>query len=125
MAKQTYEGPELALRLYDAVVAGNPNAERKGAKMPYTSRNGHMFSFLDPSGTMALALPPEQRLEFLARYDSHLVEQHGRVMRDFVAVPTQLLERSAELQEWFDASYAWTGTRAPTPTTRSADRKGR
>ena len=89
--KSSYEGPELALRLYEAVVSGNPNAARKGAKMPYTSRNGHIFSFLDPSGTMALALPPDQRIEFLAREDSRLVEQHGRILNDFVAVPPQLL----------------------------------
>lgn len=116
--KKTYEGPEQALRSYEAVVAGNPDAERKGATMPYTSRNGHMFSFLDAGGTMALALPADRQAEFLDRYDSHVVEEHGRAMKDFVAVPDRLLARTTELQEWFNASYEWTGTRKPKPTTR-------
>ena len=116
--KKTYEGPERALRLYESVAAGNPEAERAGVTMPYTSLNGHMFSFLDAGGTMALALPADRQAEFLLRYNSHIVEQHGRVMKDFVAVPDHLLARTTELQEWFDASYEWTGTRKPKPTTR-------
>lgn len=118
--KNVYKGPESALRLYEAVVAGNPHAERKGATMPYTSRNGHMFSFLDAGGTMALALPADRQAEFIDRYDSHQVEQHGRLMRDFVAVPARLLKHTGELQEWFDTSYEWTGTRKPKPTSSPA-----
>ncbi len=116
--KKTYEGPERALQLYESVVAGNPHAERKGVTTPYTSRNGHMFSFLDAGGTMALALPADRQAEFLSSYDGHIVEQHGRVMRDFVAVPAWLLVRTTELQPWFDASVEWTGTRKPKSTTR-------
>jgi hypothetical protein len=120
--KKTYEGPERALPLYESVVAGNPLVERKGVTTPYTSRNGHMFSFLDAGGAMALALPADRQAEFLARYDTHVVEQHGRVMRDFVAVPARLLARTNELQPWFDVSFEWTGTRKPKPTTRPKKR---
>jgi hypothetical protein len=48
--KPTFEGPSAALNLYEAGVATNPEVDRKGAKTPCTSRNGHMFSFLDPTG---------------------------------------------------------------------------
>jgi hypothetical protein len=114
--KKVYEGPASALRSYEAVIEAIPDAERKGMTMPYTSRNGHMYSFLDARGMMALALPPDRQFEFIARYDTHVVEQHGRIMKDFVAVPTDLLERTTELQEWFDVSYEWAGTRKPKPT---------
>jgi hypothetical protein len=58
----TYEGPTKALDMYEAVVAGNPEVERRGATMPYTSLNGHMFSFLDKTGAMALRLPEDPDL---------------------------------------------------------------
>jgi hypothetical protein len=118
--KKGYEGPASALRLYDAVIGGNPDAQRNGVTTPYTSRSGHMYSFLDAGGTMALALAANDQAEFIARYNTHVVEQHGRVMKDFVAVPADLLDQTSELQAWFDLSYGWTGTRKPKPTTRRA-----
>jgi hypothetical protein len=36
------------LGLYDLIIATQPDVKRKGATMPYTSLNGHMFSFLTP-----------------------------------------------------------------------------
>jgi hypothetical protein len=35
--------------------------------MPYTSLNGHMFSFLTETGTMALRLPAGEREAFLKK----------------------------------------------------------
>ena len=75
------------LRLYEELVATRPGLERKGKTMPYTSVNGHMFSFLTPDGTLALRLPQAERDAFLETYDTTLVEQHGHVMREYVAVP--------------------------------------
>lgn len=116
--KSNFEGPVRAKRLYDALVAANANVEVKGASTPYTSRNGHMFSFLDTAGTLAIRLPAPLRGDFLAKYDSQIVEQHGRVMAEYVSVPTGLLSDTAELQAWFDESYEWIGTLTPKPTTR-------
>jgi hypothetical protein len=48
-----YAGPQERLRLYEGDVEATPGVERKGATLPYTSRNGHMFSFLDPTGSPA------------------------------------------------------------------------
>ena len=64
-----YPGPSEALEQYTAVVeAANTHATVKGAKSPYTSRNGHMYSFLTPEGVMALRLSDELSQEFRARY---------------------------------------------------------
>jgi hypothetical protein len=46
---------------------GHPKIERKGAANPYTSLNGHMFTYLNPSGTMVLRLPEKEREEFLKK----------------------------------------------------------
>ena len=114
-----YAGPPDRLRLYERVVEATPGVDRKGATMPYTSRNGHMFSFLDPSGSMALRLPADAREEFLASYGSNFAVQHGRTMREYVTVPGNLLGRTDELQAWLARSHEWIGTLKPKPTTRS------
>lgn len=88
----------------------------KGARNPYTARNGHMFSFLDADGTMALRLPDDLQDEFLARYESGPVVQYGSVMRGYISVPAGLLSDTDELREWFDKSYDWIGTLEPKPT---------
>lgn len=38
------------LAFYDKLIDTNPNFERKGKTMPYTSVNGHMFSQLNKAG---------------------------------------------------------------------------
>ena len=111
-----YEGPELSLGLFTDVVEGNPDTEVKGAKNPYTSRNGHMFSFLAPDGVMGLRLSDEHGAEFLDRYDSGPVMSYGSVMRGYVSVPDDLLENTAELHPWFDTSHEWIGTLPPKAT---------
>jgi hypothetical protein len=112
----SYAGPPARLELYGRVVATVNAVERKGATMPYTSRNGHMFSFLDPTGSMALRLSADDRDTFLAKYGTTLAEQHGRVMQEYVVVPDDLLERTDELAEWFARSYEWIGSLKPKPT---------
>lgn len=77
----TYNGPADRLERYSGLVAAHPEVDLKGAAMPYTSRNGHMFSFLDPTGTMALRLSPDDRREFIHRYQSAIAEQYGRQMK--------------------------------------------
>ena len=112
-----YQGPVQSLELYAAIVDGsNLDVALKGAKNPYTSRNGHMFSFLDAEGVMALRLSDELREEFLARYGSGPVTQYGSVMRGYVSVPTDLSAHTAELGEWFAKSYSWIGTLEPKAT---------
>ena len=110
-----YPGPPDALERYAAVVegAGEPV---KGAKNPYTSRNGHMYSFLDRDGAMALRLSDELRDEFLAEYESGPVMQYGSVMRGYVSVPADLMSDTDELISWFRRAHAWIGTLEPKPT---------
>ena len=92
-----YPGPPEALERYTAVVDGSASdCSVKGAKNPYTSRNGHMFSFLDADGVMALRLSGELGKEFLARYDSGPVVQYGSVMQGYVSVPDELLHNTGE-----------------------------
>jgi hypothetical protein len=110
---------DAVLRSYDALVATHPEVARKGKSMPYTSMNGHMFSFLMPDGVLALRLPPGDREAFLDRYGTRLVEQHGAVLKEYVAVPDDLLGRLDELKPWFDRACGYVGSLKPKKTTRA------
>jgi hypothetical protein len=46
MSKATDSTPADKLALYDKLVATLPAVSRKGATVPYTSVNGHMFNYL-------------------------------------------------------------------------------
>jgi TfoX/Sxy family transcriptional regulator of competence genes len=118
MGKAAASAPADKLELYEKLVATNPSVERKGATMPYTSLNGHMFSLLTKTGKLALRLPTEERDAFLKKYKTKLCEQYGVVQKEYVEVPDSLLKKTRELKKFFDLSYAYVASLKPKPTTR-------
>ena len=106
------------LELYEKLVATNPNVERKGATVPYTSVNGNMFSYLSKEGKLELRLPPEERKAFLKKHNAQLCQAYGVVQKEYVEVPDSLLASTAALKKYFDASYTWVSSLKPKPTTR-------
>jgi hypothetical protein len=123
MGKPAPSVPSQSLELYEALVATNPKVERKGAAMPYTSSNGHMFSFLTKSGSLALRLPSKERDAFLKKYKTSLCEQHGAVLKEYVVVPDALLKKTKELKPYFDTSFAYVTSLKPKPTTKKKPAK--
>lgn len=118
MSKASPGIPADVLELYERLVATNPGVERIGAAMPYTSLNGHMFSFLTSTGKLALRLPADERDAFLKKYKSRLCEQHGTVLKEYVEVPDGLLKKTQELKKHFQVSCAYVASLKPKPTTR-------
>ena len=118
MSKTTVPAVGQALSRYEKLIATNPKVERKGATMPYTSVNGHMFSFLTKMGGLALRLPEPERDAFLKKYKTTLCEQHGAVLKEYVEVPDSLLTKTQELKKFFDISYAYVAALKPKPTQR-------
>jgi hypothetical protein len=111
MAKpKTAAAPAAQLELYEKLVATNPKVERKGATVPYTSVNGHMFSYLSKEGKLALRLPDPDRHAFLKKYNASLCSAYGVVQPEYVEVPDSLLASTRELKKYFDASYAYVCT---------------
>ena len=106
--------------LYDKLLATNPNIERKGAANPYTSLNGHMFTYLNPSGTLALRLPEKEREEFLKKYKTTLFEAYGAVMKEYVTVPDSLLKNTRALQKYLELSYSYIKTLKPKSTKKNS-----
>jgi hypothetical protein len=108
------------LALYEKLIATNPNIERKGATHPYTSLNGNMFSYLHPSGRLALRLPVEEREQFLKKYKATLFEAYGVVQKEYVTVPDALLKNTKELRKYFDLSYRYVQTLKPKPSPKKS-----
>lgn len=108
--------PADKLELYEKLVKTNPKIERKGAANPYTSLNGHMFSYLNQSGSLALRLPNDEREKFLKKYKTTLFEAYGAVMKEYVTVPDSLLKDTKTLQRYFQLSYEYIKTLKPKPT---------
>lgn len=116
MKKAAAGAPADKVQLYEKLVASNPKVERKGAAFPYTSLNGHMFSILTKSGTLALRLPTAEREAFLKKYKTNLSVQFGIIMKEYVEVPEALLKNTRELKKFFDLSYAYVGSLKPKTT---------
>ena len=109
----------MSLERYERLVATNPDVERKGKTLPYTSLNGHMFSFLGEGETIALRLAPEERQAVIDRYGATLHEAHGAVMREYVRVPDALADDTDELTPWFERARAYVAGLKPKPTKRA------
>jgi len=111
------------LALYEKLIATNPAEERKGDTMPYTSLNGHMFSLLGKDGSVGLRLSKEDREEFIKKYNTELMKQHGVIMKEHVIVPDKLLANTKELKKYFDQSYEYIKSLKPKPTTKGKTAK--
>jgi hypothetical protein len=108
--------PAAKVELYEKLVKTHPKIERKGATMPYTSLNGHMFSYLSQSGAMALRLPEDAREEFLKKYKTMLFVAYGHIQKEYVTVPDALLEQTKELAKYLALSYEYVKAMKPKPT---------
>lgn len=119
MAKAKAEtAPPEKIALYDKLVATNPKVKRQGATVPYTSLNGHMFSYLSKEGKLALRLPTTEREAFLKKYKAKLCEAYGKVQAEYVEVPDALLSATRELKRYFDSSYEYVSSLKPKGTAR-------
>jgi hypothetical protein len=107
---------EDKIALFAKLVATNPLVALKGDTIPYTSLNGHMYSYLSKEGVLALRLPEKERKDFLEKYKTTLMEAYGIVQKEYVVVPESLLKNTDELKPWFESSYIYVGLMKPKPT---------
>ena len=125
MPKATAEtAPSDKLALYEKLVATNPKVERKGATVPYTSLNGHMFSYLSKDYKLALRLPPADRETFLKKYKARLCEAYGKVQPEYVEVPDSLLASTQELKKFFVPATPTSPRSNPSPPRKRSPDQG-
>jgi hypothetical protein len=110
---------EEKVELYNKMVAMHPAAILKGDTVPYTSLNGHMYSFLSKGDEVILKLPAGERVKFIEKYSTRLAENYGIVQKEYVVVPYSLLKNADELKPWFEISYLYTVPLKPKPAAKS------
>src|SRR6478735_2287868 len=110
--------PEREVALYEALIATHPEVERKGKSSPYTSINGNMFTILSADGVLGMRLGAADREAFVAIFSTSLYEAHGAVMKEYVAVPADLLAETEKLAPYLVKSYDYAKGLKPKPTTR-------
>ncbi len=120
MGKNKVEIPKEKLELYDKLIATNTDIQRKGVTMPYTSLNGHMFTYLSKTGSLGIRLPKEEKEAFLEKYKTTLFESYGAIMKEYVTVPEDLLSNTEELKPYLDKSYEYIKTLKPKPAKKKS-----
>ncbi|HAV77389.1 MAG TPA: hypothetical protein DCX53_08550 [Anaerolineae bacterium] len=93
------------LELYDKLVDKCPGFERKGKTGPYTSANGHMFSFLNKDGELGFRYSKEVQEKYLKEFETTIFKSHGAVMRGYVLIPDRMLDDMDKLAELLNESY--------------------
>ncbi len=88
---------EKILKIYDAIVEANPNFDRKGKTMPYTSANGYMFSLINKDDELGIRLSKSDTIAFDKAYGTNPFKSHGATMREYVLIPDALLKDSKTL----------------------------
>ena len=104
--------------MYEALVATHSDIERKGKSSPYTSINGNMFTVLSADSVLGMRLGAADREAFVETFGTGLYEAHGTVMKEYVAVPSELLAHTQKLASYLAKSYDYARGLKPKPTTR-------
>ena len=104
------------MQLYRQLLATHPEIELRGKNNPYTSHNGHMFTFISKDGVLAIRLPKEERNEFLEKYNTTLMESYGAVMKEYVRVPDDMLSDTNLLKKFLRLSFDYVKSLEPKPT---------
>ena len=107
------------LELYKQIISAVPDVECKGLNNPYTSLNGHMFSFLTKTGGLALRLPKVERDKFMDKFNTQNTEQYGTIMKEYVDVPDSLFKKTSEVQKYFIISFEYVSSLKPRPAKKS------
>jgi len=94
----------------------NPNFERKGKNMIYTSANGYMFSLLNKKGEIGIRLGKEAYTKFRNDYNATEYRSYGAVMREYVLIPDALLINLELLATYQQQSYDYVMSLPPKPS---------
>ena len=116
MSKKKHNIPLDLLAHYEKLIHTVPEIEIKGASTRYTSLNGNMFSFISKDGDIGLRLSEADRATFIEKFETELQVQHGRVMKEYVAVPESFFKNSKAIKKWMTQSYEYAKSLKPKPT---------
>jgi len=118
--KKTSVPPEK-LKLYEKLLASTPEIQAKsnfGAA--YTAINGNMYSLISKYGVVGIRLPEPARSAFLEKYGATIfrADPAWPPNKEYVAVPDELLSKTAALRPILRASYEYAQGLKPKATAK-------
>ena len=118
------KSPEALVALFERSVPDQPDvARRKMFGYPAAFANGHLFASLFED-QFALRLSAADAATFAARFGERpFAPMPGRVMRDYVTLPGELLGDDGERAQWLERALANALT-LPAKTSKRRARKG-
>lgn len=78
--------------------------ERKGKTVPYTSANGHMFSFINKEGDLGIRFSKSIQEKYFEKYQTSYFKSHNAVMRGYIHI-TEMLMNEEDLVLLLNESY--------------------
>lgn len=80
--------------------------ERKGKNNPYTSHNGHMFSFIDKKEKyMAVRLDKQQQEAYFEATGTSYVIQYNSKMNGYICLTDEIFNDFNQVKDWLDKSF--------------------
>lgn len=98
---------EDVIQILDEVAGKNPNFDRKGKTMPYTSANGHMFSQVNKAGELGIRLSQSDTLDFDSKHGTKPFLSYGATMRGYVLIPEELLQDKEIIGKLLQKGYEY------------------
>ncbi len=96
------------LEIYDKLVGENPNFERKGKTMFFTSSNGYMFSQLNKAGEIGIRLSKKDTIAFSEKHKVNPFLSYGAKMKDYVLISNEALKNDFNnISELFQKSFEY------------------
>ena len=96
---------QTILSRYDEIVALCDRIERKGKTVPYTSANGHMFSFINKSNEFGIRFSKEVQEKYIEQFNSSLFHSHNSVMKGYVLIPHAVFADDKLMIDLLNESY--------------------
>lgn len=96
---------EENLKIYDEIVAKCERFDRKGKSVPYTSANGHMFSFINKSGEFGIRFSKEVQEKLIKEFNSDYFYSHNAQMKGYVLIPQEIFIDQEKVKDLLNQSY--------------------
>src|SRR5690348_9997695 len=106
MAKAENTTDPKVLAAFDAMIAGTPDVEPKGAAMPYLSLNGNMYAMISKANVIGLRLSKDDLAAFMAAGGEPFEGTPGFINKEYGGVPAAMLGDAKALKRWFKLSHA-------------------
>jgi len=101
------------LDIYQNAISKCPEIERKGKSVPYTSSNGHMFSFINKDGDLGIRFSKERQQEYFNKYNTSYFHSHGAKMNGYIQITNSMLEDQDLIVELLLESYNYVNSLKP------------